>query len=140
MFLITTVQGYLKPCSKQLKCSVTLYPPLPYIDYTNLSIEGISVERKHRCDGRTGGGVACYTRNSFMYKILSNLEENELEVIWLKIMPKQLPRKCSCILIACIYFIQMTEYICQNARACNNMCGQRYSETPRMRSQNNRII
>ena len=30
MFLITTVQGYLKPCSKQLKFSVTLYPPLPY--------------------------------------------------------------------------------------------------------------
>ena len=31
MSLIATVQGYLKPCSKQLKSSVTLYPPLPYI-------------------------------------------------------------------------------------------------------------
>ena len=31
MFLIATVQGYLKLCSKQLKFSVTLYPPLPYI-------------------------------------------------------------------------------------------------------------
>ena len=45
-----------------------------------------------------------------MYKRLSNLEEKELEVIWLKIMPKKLPRKFSCILIACIYFTQMTEY------------------------------
>ena len=55
---------------------------------SNLSIEGISVERKDRCDGRTGGGVACYIRNSFMYK--SNLEEKELEVIWLKIIPKKI--------------------------------------------------
>ena len=59
-----------------------------------------------------GGGVACYIRNSFMYKRLSNLEAKELEVIWLKIMPKKLPRKLSCmpILLACIYFTQMTEY------------------------------
>ena len=60
-----------------------------YMDDNNLSIEGFSLERKDRCDGRTGGGVACYTRNSFMYKILSNLDERELEVIWLKIMPKK---------------------------------------------------
>ena len=45
-----------------------------------------------------------------MYKRLSNLEENELDVIWLKIMPKTIPRKLSCILIACTYFTQMTEY------------------------------
>ena len=81
-----------------------------YMDDTNLSIEGFSVERKDRCDGRTGDEVACYIRNSFMYKRLSNLEEKELEVIWLKIMPKQLPRKFFCIFIACIYFTQMTEY------------------------------
>ena len=68
------------------------------MDDNNLSIEGFSVERKDRCDGCTGGGV------------LSNLEEKELEVIWLKIMPKKLPRQFSCILIACIYFTQMTEY------------------------------
>ena len=55
-----------------------------YMDDNNLSIEGFSVERKDRCDGHTGGGVACYIRNSFMYKRLSNLDEKELEVIWLK--------------------------------------------------------
>ena len=81
-----------------------------YMDDKHLSIEGFSVERKDRCGGRTGGGVACYIRNSFMYKRLSNLEENELEVIWLKIIPKKVCRKLSCILIACIYFTQMTEY------------------------------
>ena len=57
------------------------------MDDNNLSIEGFSVERKDRCDGRTRGGVACYIRNSCMYNILSNLEEKELEVIWLKIIP-----------------------------------------------------
>ena len=81
-----------------------------YMDDNNLSIEGFSVERKYRNDERTGGGVACYIRNSFMYKRLSNVQEKELEVIWLKIMPKKLPRKFSCIHIACIYFTQMTEY------------------------------
>ena len=66
-----------------------------YMDDNNLSIDGFSaesfsVERKDRCDGRTGGGVACYNRNSFMYKRLSNLVKKELEVIWLKIMPKKI--------------------------------------------------
>ena len=63
-----------------------------YMDDTNHNIEGFSLE------------------NSFMYKRLSNLAEKELEVIWLKIILKQMPRKFSCILIACIYFTQMTEY------------------------------
>ena len=80
------------------------------MDDNNLSIGGFSVERKDRCDGCTGGGFACYIRNSFMYKRLSNLDENELEVIWLNIMLKKIPRKFSCILVACIYFTQMTEY------------------------------
>ena len=80
-----------------------------YMDASNLSIEGFSVERKDRCDGRTWGGVACYIRNSFMYKSLSNLEEKHLEVIWLKIMPKKLSRKFSCILIACIGSLYFTQ-------------------------------
>ena len=37
-----------------------------YMDDRNLSIEGFSVERKDRCDGRIGGGGACYIRNIFM--------------------------------------------------------------------------
>ena len=45
-----------------------------------------------------------------MYKRLSNLEEKELEVIWLKIMPKKVPRKLSCILLQ-----HSDDRICQNA-------------------------
>ena len=36
-----------------------------YMDDNNLSIEGFSVETTDRCDGCTGGGVACYIRYSF---------------------------------------------------------------------------
>ena len=46
-----------------------------YMDDNNPSIDGFSLKRKDRRDGRTGGGVACYIRNSFIHKILSNLEE-----------------------------------------------------------------
>ena len=40
-------------------------------------------------------------------------EYDELEVIWIKVMPKRLPRTLSCILrpIACIYYTQQTDYL-----------------------------
>ena len=38
----------------------------------------------------------------YMSKRLDSLEVPGLEVIWIKIMPKKLPRKCSCILVACV--------------------------------------
>ena len=41
---------------------------------------------------------------------LDSLEVPELEVIWIKIMPKKLPRKVSCILVACVYYTQHTDY------------------------------
>ena len=44
------------------------------------------------------------------YKRLDSLEVPELEVIWIKIMPKKLPRKVSCILVACVYYTQHTDY------------------------------
>ena len=58
--------------------------------------------RKDRTHGRAGG-VACYgpIRNDVSYKRLDSSEVPELEVIWIKIMPKKLPRKFSCILVAC---------------------------------------
>ena len=35
-----------------------------YMDDKHLSIEGFSLERKDRCDGRTVGRVACYTNHA----------------------------------------------------------------------------
>ncbi len=44
-----------------------------------------------------------------LYKRLDSLEVTELEVIWIKKMPKKLPRKFSCILVACVYYTQHTD-------------------------------
>ena len=60
-------------------------------------MEGVCLERKDRHNG-TGGGVACYIRNDINYKRLVDMEDAELEVIWFNIMPKKMPRKCTCIL------------------------------------------
>ena len=34
-----------------------------------------------------------------------------LEVVWIKVILKRLPRTVSCILIACIYYMQQTDYL-----------------------------
>ena len=57
------------------------------------------------------GGVACYVRNDVLYKRLDSLEVSELEVIWIKITPKKMPRKVSCILVACVYYNNNNAFI-----------------------------
>ena len=68
----------------------------------SLNLYGFNLERKYRKNGRAGG-VACYLRTDILYSRLYAYEDDELEVIWIKVMPKRLPRTISCILIACIY-------------------------------------
>ena len=80
-----------------------------YMDIHSLALEGFCLERKDRINGR-GGGVACYIRNAINYKRLVDMEDTELEVMWIKIMPKKMPRKFTCILLACIYFTQQTVF------------------------------
>ena len=80
-----------------------------YIGDESVSLYGYNLERKDRTYGRAGR-VACYVRNDVLYKRLDSLEVPELEVIWIKIMPKKLPRKVSCILVACVYYTQHTDY------------------------------
>lgn len=81
-----------------------------YMDSNSLTMQGFCLERKDRGHGRAGG-VACYIRNDLMYTRLSGMEAHDLEVIWIKIMPKKMPRKFSCILLACIYYTPKTEYL-----------------------------
>ena len=73
-------------------------------------MHGYSLESKDRNNGR-GGGVACSVRNGVFYKRLDSLEDDELEVIWMKIMPQKLPRRFSCILLACLYYTQHTDLL-----------------------------
>ena len=81
-----------------------------YMGSESLSLDGFCLERKDR-DCRRGGGVACYIRNGVLYNRLCELEDCQLEVLWVKIMPKRLSRKFSCILVGCIYFTQQTDFI-----------------------------
>ena len=60
-----------------------------------------------KCSHLRAGGVACYIRNDLMYKRLDDTEVHDLEVMWIKVMPK----KVSCILLACIYYTPKTVYL-----------------------------
>ena len=81
-----------------------------YMGNDSLNLHGFNLERKDRKNGRAGG-VACYLRSDLLYSRLIAYEDDELEVIWIKVMPKRLPRTVSCILIACIYYTQQTDYL-----------------------------
>ena len=81
-----------------------------YMDDTNLALDGFCLERKDR-GHRRGGGVACYTRNDIEYNRLRELEDEMLEVLWIKAMPIRLPRKLSCILVGCLYYTHQTDFL-----------------------------
>ena len=81
-----------------------------YMDDTSLALEGFCLERKDR-DHRRGGGVACYIRNDIEYNRLRELEDDMLEVLWIKVMPRRLPRKFSCILVGCLYYTHQTDFL-----------------------------
>ncbi len=66
-----------------------------------VSLDGFTCERKDRLTHR-GGGVACYVKQCLCYDRLPDIESDDLEVLWLKIKPKHLPRSISCIILACV--------------------------------------
>ena len=81
-----------------------------YMGNESLSLHGFSLKRKHRVLGRAGGD-ACYVRHDVLYTRLNYIEDEELEVIWIKVMPKRLPRRFSCILLAVVYYTQHSDYL-----------------------------
>ena len=70
-----------------------------------VSIPGYSMFWKSRVD-RQGGGVAMYANNSFNPEHTDITVPNNLEVVWVKLRPRRLPREISCIFCATIYFPQ----------------------------------
>ena len=68
----------------------------------SVGLAGFCCERKDRED-RRGGGVACYVAASMVYTRLRYIEDDEQGVLWVRLRPQKLPRKYSCIIIACIY-------------------------------------
>ena len=62
------------------------------------NISGYSFENKPRKSGK-GGGVAVYISDNIQYRRREDLEEHDVEWIWLEITP----RSSKCFLVCCIY-------------------------------------
>ena len=73
-----------------------------YMASKYVGLAGFCRERKDRME-RGGGGVACHVTETAVYGQLHDIEDDEHEVLWIRLKPKKLPRKYSCIIIACIY-------------------------------------
>lgn len=73
-----------------------------YVSDEAVSITGYECERKDRLHKRAGG-VVCYVKQSVVYERIIDVEDDIKEVLWIKLKPERLPRKYSCIIIACIY-------------------------------------
>ena len=65
-------------------------------------IDGYSMIRNDR-NGRRGGGVAVYIKNSLSYKHWSQLEEEDQETLWITLRPRLMPQTFSCMLVGIIY-------------------------------------
>ena len=75
-----------------------------YMASESVGLAGFCCERNDRVE-RGGGGVACYVAETLVYEPLHDIEDDEHEVLWIRLKPKKLPRKFSCIIIACIYHL-----------------------------------
>ena len=71
---------------------------------SSMSIGEYNIYRKDR-NNRQGGGVVVYVNNYLRSKRLSDLENEDKEVLWLKLFPPRLPRPFSCILQAFIFHL-----------------------------------
>lgn len=71
----------------------------------NIAIENYCVERRDRVD-QTGGGVLIYIRKTLYYQRLVELENLDLEVLWVKLRFVQMPRSVPFILIGLVYHPQ----------------------------------
>ena len=82
----------------------------------SVGLSGYCCERKDRV-GRVGRGVACYVAATVPYDRLLDIEDNEHEVMWIRLRLHKLPRRFASIVIACIYYppnsdnSSMREYI-----------------------------
>ena len=75
----------------------------PNVNNSAINLNGFSIFRRDRCDGRRGGGVCVYVNDRMPVVHLKELSHPEVESLWLLIKPKRLPRGFNSIILAAIY-------------------------------------
>ena len=76
----------------------------PDIPSGTICINGFSSFRRDRQDGRAGGGILCYVKDDIpVVKIWNDLNNMNLETLWLTLRPHRLPRGISHITIGTVY-------------------------------------
>lgn len=68
-----------------------------------ICIPGYHAFRKDRNDGRAGGGILIYVRDGLPFQLLPQLDNSDLEVMWLLFRRPLMPREISHILIGAVY-------------------------------------
>ena len=85
----------------------------------SVGLSGYCCERKDRV-GRVGGGVACYVAATVPYDRLLDIEDNEHEVMWIRLRLHKLPRRFASI-VSHAYTIHPT----RTTAACANIVSPR---------------
>ncbi len=89
-------------------CAISESWFMPDRDVDCYSIKGYNLFSKPRFP-RTGGGVALYVSESLHASLLSNIATpDDLEILWIKVHPKRLPRAVSTLIFATVYFPNRT--------------------------------
>ena len=69
----------------------------------SLSLPGFNLYRRDRQDGRQHGGIVCYIRDTIPTKQWTELNQPELETMWMTIRPPKMPRNHPQITICTVY-------------------------------------
>ena len=69
----------------------------------SLSLSGFNLYRRDRQDGRQHRGVVCYVRDTIPTKQWTELNQPELETMWMTIRPPKMPRNHPQITICTVY-------------------------------------
>ena len=92
------------------------------IDNSDISINGYNVCRLDRNNGESHGGIVCYVRNDISFKHNSDLNDNDIEALWVEInLPKTKPILVGTVYrppSACVDYVDRLDSIFQE---CNSL-------------------
>ncbi len=75
----------------------------PNVSNSAINLNGFSIFRRDRRDGRRGEGVCVYINHRMPVVHLKELSHPQVESLWLLIKPSRLPRGINSIILAAIY-------------------------------------